>query len=553
MTTDAPRETPDSADDSAITALNAEVARLRADGAAAVARYEAAESALTRVRSQNERLVETLEEARNHILTLKAEVDRLAQPPWGFGQFLSAHPDGTASIFHGGRQMRVTVGPGVDAAALQLGQMVMLNEALNIVEARDFERLGDVVEVRDLLADGERAIVKTHTDEERVVVLAVPLRHALERGELVMMEPRAGIAYERLPSVELGSLVIEEIAPVSFDHIGGLDPQITALRDAVELPFIHRMLFERYELQGPKGILLYGPPGCGKTLLVKALAHAMSQLAPEPWRGFISIKGPELLNKYVGETERQLRLIFESARERARQGGPVIVFFDEMDAIFRTRGGASNELDTLVPQLLTELDGFVPLENVVVIGASSREDIIDPAILRPGRLDMKLRIGRPDANGARAIFDKYLTERLPVAAEEVATYGSRPEAVVAMIDNAVEALFSTDDSNRFLEVTFESGVKETLYFKDFVSGAVIRNIVHRVKRGAVKRVLSGEADGICRDDFNRAIQQEFAENQSLPDAANTDDWLRIAGRRGERVVFARTVIEGGDAQGGPVG
>ncbi|MBP0453310.1 proteasome ATPase [Kitasatospora sp. RG8] len=509
---------------------------------------------LAGVTAQNERLASTLREARDQIVALKEEVDRLAQPPAGFGTFLNQNEDGTADIFTGGRKLRVNVSPNVDLDELRRGQEVMLNEALNIVDAMAFERIGDIVTLKEILEDGERALVIGHTDEERVVRLAEPLREiTIRAGDALLLEPRSGYVYEVVPKSEVEELVLEEVPDIDYRQIGGLSNQIELIRDAVELPYLHADLFKEYELRPPKGVLLYGPPGCGKTLIAKAVANSLAKKVaevtgrPQGKSYFLNIKGPELLNKYVGETERQIRLVFQRAREKASEGTPVIVFFDEMESLFRTRGsGVSSDVEnTIVPQLLAEIDGVEGLENVIVIGASNREDMIDPAILRPGRLDVKIKIERPDAEAAKDIFSKYLKGTLPFHPDDLKEHDSSVEATVeAMIQSVVERMYSETEENRFLEVTYANGDKEVLYFKDFNSGAMIQNIVDRAKKMAIKDFLDHGQRGLRVSHLLAACVDEFKENEDLPNTTNPDDWARISGKKGERIVFIRTLVTG---------
>ncbi|MER5895959.1 proteasome ATPase [Streptomyces sp. NPDC001876] len=509
---------------------------------------------LAGVSAQNERLANTLREARDQIVALKEEVDRLAQPPAGFGVFLQVNEDGTCDIFTGGRKLRVNVSPSVEIEGLRRGQEVMLNEALNVVEAMEFERAGDIVTLKEILEDGERALVVGHTDEERVVRLAEPLLDITIRpGDALLLEPRSGYVYEVVPKSEVEELVLEEVPDIDYEKIGGLGDQIELIRDAVELPYLHPDLFKEHELRPPKGILLYGPPGCGKTLIAKAVANSLAKKVaevtgqPTGKSYFLNIKGPELLNKYVGETERHIRLVFQRAREKASEGTPVIVFFDEMESLFRTRGsGVSSDVEnTIVPQLLAEIDGVEGLENVIVIGASNREDMIDPAILRPGRLDVKIKIERPDAEAAKDIFAKYLTPSLPLHADDLAEHsGSKEAAAHAMIQSVVERMYTESEENRFLEVTYANGDKEVLYFKDFNSGAMIQNIVDRAKKMAIKAFLEQRQKGLRVSHLLQACVDEFKENEDLPNTTNPDDWARISGKKGERIVFIRTLVTG---------
>ena len=492
--------------------------------------------------AQNEKLSYTLREAREHITALREEVDKLTRPPSAYGVVVGKNDDGTVDILTSGRKMRVSLHPDIDHETLDRGAEVVLNESFNVVTARAPESLGEVVTIKEILDDGVRALVVGRADEERVCELADVLRGVhLRSGDSVRLDVRSGLLLEKLPRPEVEDLLLEEVPDITYEDIGGLDNQIEQIADAVELPFLHADLFAEYRLPAPKGILLYGPPGCGKTLIAKAVANSLARkvatkTGDEKGRSyFINIKGPELLNKYVGETERQIRLVFQRAREKSEEGWPVIVFFDEMDSMFRTRGtGISSDMEsTIVPQLLAEIDGVEGLRNVIVIGATNREDLIDPAILRPGRLDVKIKIERPTADAARQIFSRYLTDEIPIADGEL---------IPEMLDRTVEEMYREDSSNRFLEVTYQNGDKEVLYYKDFSSGAMIENVVRRAKKLAIKRSIAGGTRGVCTADLLESIKQEYKEHEDLPNTTNPDDWAKISGKKGERIIFIRTLV-----------
>jgi len=512
--------------------------------------YEATRE-LVKVNRRNRKLTETLREAQEQLQTAKEHIDKLAAPPNNFGIFLQSNNDGTIDIDMSGKKWRVNVAPNIDIQHLKKGQELVVNANLNVVSFEAFESQGEIVKVKEVL-DGNRVIITHRADEERVVELADSIRtETLKFGDNVLMNPQSGLLLQKDAKVEVEDLMLEEVPEVKYSDIGGLDEQIQQIRDAIELPYLHPEEFKEFGLTPPKGILLYGPPGCGKTLIAKAVANSLAEKTremtgnPDIKSYFINVKGPELLNKYVGETERRIREVFQKARDKASEGMPVIVFFDEMDSMFRTRGlGISSDMEsTLVPQFLSEIDGVEGLRNVIVVGASNRQDLLDPAVLRPGRLDKKIRIDRPNENGAKDIFSKYLTEALPIAESEIkAAGGSKAEAIKSMINHAVKEMYDTKDENQFLEVTYQHGERETLYFKDFTSGAMIENIVSRTKEYALKRMLENGEKGITFNDLSLAIRKEFKENEDLPNTANPDDWAKIYGRKGERIINIRPLM-----------
>jgi proteasome-associated ATPase len=547
---------------SVVAALEEEIAVLRRRVRDAPARVEDLENELGRMRerldravTQNDKLSAVLEEAREQLGVLREEVEKLTSPPNNFGTVLKVNDDGTLDILTGSRKLRVAAQPNVEVKKLQVGQEVLLNEAFNIIDVRHFEPAGEVLRVREVLTDG-RVVVFAHADEERVLQRSETMVDVkLRPGDYVRIDTKTGLILEKMERPEVEELVLEEVPDITYEEVGGLAEQIEQIRDTVELPYMHKDLFREYQLDPPKGILLYGPPGCGKTLIAKAVANSLAKKvseqtgSPDVRSYFLNIKGPELLNKWVGETERQIRLIFQRAKEKSDEGVPVIVFFDEMDSLFRTRGtGISSDVEsTIVPQLLAELDGVESLKNVIVIGASNREDLIDPAILRPGRLDVKIRINRPDTSAAREIFRIYLSTETPLDASAVKDQdGDKTKVIDAYVESTVEAMYAESDENRFLEVTYASGDREVLYFKDFASGAMIENIVRRAKKDAIKRQIASGESGVRLSDLTDAIKQEFREQEDLPNTTNPDDWARVSGKKGERIIHVRTLVDGDD-------
>ena len=510
------------------------------------------EKLISDLKFKNNELSNLLIEAKSQLINLKEQVEQLGTPPSGFGIFLELF-EKDADVLINGRKMRVTISPDIEKNKLLPGREVVLNDSMNIISVHGFEKAGELVTLKSVLDDENRAVVIGRADEEKVVRIAESLNSIeIKAGDSLILDNKSGFIYEKIPKSEVEELVLEEVPDVNYEDIGGLGRQIEQIRDAVELPFLHKDLYAEHQLRAPKGILLYGPPGCGKTLIAKAVANSLAKKVSENYQSssaksfFLNIKGPELLNKYVGETERHIRLIFSRARDKASEGYPVIVFFDEMDSLFKTRGsGVSSDVEnTIVPQLLSEIDGVEGLENVIVIGASNREDMIDPAILRPGRLDVKIKIERPDAQGAAEILSKYLTPDLPLNDDDLRQHnGDRKLTVQSMIERTVEQMFNESDDNRFIEVTYANGDKEVLYFKDFASGAMLENIVSRAKKNAIKEFLRNNKKGIRVEHILNACLEEFRENEDLPNSTNPDDWARISGKKGERIVFLRTLIQ----------
>ena len=523
--------------------------------------------------TNNSRLVAMLERTREEIINLKAGLEKDGDTPFSHGTIIEkharSHPENgvaisttgvqSVDIMQGGRKLRVAISPLLDFDKLSVGQEVLLNESLVVVAGLGYEQSGELVTVKEVLED-HRVVAMGRADDQRVIKLSGPLiKDKVRVGDVLSLDSRTGLGMEKVHLSDMQSLVLEEVPNISYADIGGLSDQIEAIRDAVELPFLHPDLYREHGLTAPKGILLYGPPGCGKTLIAKAVAHSLAERTNERNGNtgtsksfFLNIKGPELLDKYVGETERHIRLIFARAREKAAGGNPVVVFFDEMDSLFRTRGtGVSSDVETtIVPQLLAEIDGVERLDNVIVIGASNREDMIDPAILRPGRLDVKIKIRRPDAQGASEIFAKYLTADLPLHPADLAEHGNDPTATVrAMIQATVDAMYSTGVENQFLEVTYANSETEILYFKDFASGAVIRNVVDRAKKSAIKALLTNGERGMRMEHLLSAVIEEFHEHEDMPNTTNPDDWARISGRKGERITFIRTIVADKNGRG----
>lgn len=509
---------------------------------------------------RNQKLVNALTKTKNEMEHLRLALSQDVAPPLNSALVISVQ--GGAMTYHdlaegktpaefeehldvllGGRLVRITASPLLSLSKVKPGMTVLLNENTQAVLSLGFEGYGDVVTIREVL-DREHVVVDMPNQLKAVARISGALdADTLTTGDSVTYDSRLQMVTSLVPSTDAQELVLEEVPDITYSNIGGLSSQIALMRDAVELPFLHPEVYREHELTPPKGILLYGPPGNGKTLIAKAVANSLAARAAElsgksqKTGYFLNIKGPELLDKYVGETERQIRDIFSAAREKAQAGNPVVVFFDEMESLFRTRGtGRSSDVETtIVPQLLAEIDGVESLDNVIVIGATNREDMIDPAVLRPGRLDVKIRINRPDREGAREIFALYLTEGLPINDEEVNRAGSKQVAIETMIETVVEALFSAEPKNRYIRVDLKNGVSRWLTRGDFLSGAVVRNIVDHAKKQAIKSFLAGGAKGITTQHLLEAARVEFEDQVEVPQISEIEDVLSTLNVR-QRVI-----------------
>jgi len=518
--------------------------------------------------AKNERLVTALGTARERIAELGQQLDAVTHPPVTLGLLTglprtrgAAGDTGDAvdaaqprevAVSLSGRQMLLHVHPGVDDTELQVGRRVAVNDQMLVVATLPEPGTGEAVTLEERLDDA-RVLVTTGAGGTRILTLSSALGRiagtgeGLKPGDTLAADLRADVATALIERTSVEQLVVAETPDVSWADIGGLGPQIEQIRDALELPFTHPELFHAYGLRAPKGLLLYGPPGCGKTLIAKAVATSLadspsaSGIKGRP-PAFLNIKGPELLSKFVGETERQIRAIFDQARKAAAEDRPVVIFFDEMEALFRTRGtGVSSDVETMiVPQVLAEIDGVESLRNVVIIGASNREDMIDPAILRPGRLDVKIRVNRPDAAAAEEILARHLTADLPLDPTELTAHGGDREATAASLRRIViEALYARNDATAVLEITEAHAVSGTstrvLHLADLTSGAMLAAIVSRAKTASIKDELAGGAGGLNAARLRSAVKTEARQNEEITGATTPEGWARLIGTRTSQI------------------
>lgn len=473
---------------------------------------------------KNGRLSKALHAARGQLAMMRSQLEQITKPPAQIATLVAIESD-ELEVRLGAKQLRVGYAPTVDPSELSVGMRVRLSEDLIVLGSLGYPAEGEVATVRETLPNS-RVVVATSTGGEKTLVLAGRLRHGgITSGDSVLVDANAGTVFEKLVREDVEQLLTPSIPDVTYADIGGLDDQIERVRDAVELPFKHPQLYTSFGLRAPRGILLYGPPGCGKTLIAKAVANSLGS-AKEP-ACFLSVKGPELLNKFVGETERQIRALFARARSLADSGRVVVIFFDEMEALFRTRGsGISSDVETMiVPQLLAEMDGMESLDNVIIIGASNREDMIDPAVLRPGRLDVHIRIDRPSEQGASEILRIHLPDSLP-----------SQEPVAKLRELAMELLYDKSERTEIFAVETSSAPRKQIYLADTVTGATIAAVVEAAKRLAIKDALAGKGQAMTAAHIRAAVQEQVSSAREMGGAALAEEWMGMFGAKVTKII-----------------
>ena len=492
---------------------------------------------LSQLRRQLQEDQITFQEARKTIVELEGALEKVTAPANRIATYLGAPNEGIAYISIGGSDYYTNVDPRVDIGSLKVGTRVLVNEAYAVVGDLGYSPSGPVSKVIDILSDGRLRVGQEHGLQAVVLERSSTLREVpLKVGEDIRIDPSYKVALERLTTPETKDYYLEDVPELPWNKIGGQQEAIQAIKDTIEMPALHPELFKRYQYSTPKGFLLYGPPGCGKTLIGKATAYNLvRQLNEESGEGlkecFMHVKGPEILNMWLGESERIVREIFARAREKRKEGFLPVVFIDEAESVLGTRRAirSHNIANTVVPMFCSEMDGIESLQDVILILASNRPDLIDPAILRPGRIDRKIKVKRPDKAAALDIFGIYMTTELPVHPEALdAHQGDAAAAVRAMLERANEELFAHREDTAFLEVTLRSGRRDILHRGDLASGAIIASIVQRAKESAIKRAIAtGVEGGISAEDLTEAVVTEYGENEIFPPTDNAEDWLKL--------------------------